>query len=568
LVILGNPPYSGHSANKGQWIDDLLKKGYTLKDGSKDEGYYAVDGRPLGEKNPKWLQDDYVKFIRFAQWKIDRAGEGILGFISNHSYLDNPTFRGMRQSLMKTFDEIYVLDLHGNTLKKEKCPDGSKDENVFDIRQGVAIALFIKNKGGRKPCTVFHSEIWGLREGKYGWLESNDASTTHWKRLAPKTEYYLYIAREEKLWGKYGRFSKISNIFMIKNTGIITSRDKFVIDFDSVPLLLRIRLISNLKTPEDLVKQTYSLRDVREKTLAESRKEIAEIPQLERYCIDILYRPFDKRKIFYHSSLVRWPVYEVMRHMMGENLALIAPKQFKEQPGAFITTDIIGHKTVSAYDINYIFPLYIYQDAKKKDLFSGSRASSARISNIDQDTGDALAKAYKKEPFPEEILYYIYGILYSNTYRSKYAQFLKLDFPRVPFTKDYALFSKIAELGATLVDLHLMKSKELEQPVTRFLGPGENRVDRVRYEKDRVYINLDQYFEGVEPEVWGYQIGGYQVCDKWLKDRKGRKLSLEEIKHYCKIATALEKTITVQKEIDKLYPNVEENVIDFPESIR
>jgi predicted helicase len=179
LVILGNPPYSGMSANKGRWIDDLLKKGYTRADGSKDGGYYQVDGKPLGEKNPKWLQDDYVKFIRFAQWKIDQAGEGVLGFITNHSYLDNPTFRGMRQSLMSSFDEIHILDLHGNTLKKEKCPDGSKDENVFDIKQGVAIALFIKKKGnppisplekGGKEgfdSKVYHSEIWGLRERKY-----------------------------------------------------------------------------------------------------------------------------------------------------------------------------------------------------------------------------------------------------------------------------------------------------------------------------------------------------------------------------------------------------------------
>src|SRR4030043_1124996 len=211
LVILGNPPYSGMSANKGRWIDDLLKKGYTRADGSKDGGYYQVDGKPLGEKNPKWLQDDYVKFIRFAQWKIDQAGEGVLGFITNHSYLDNPTFRGMRQSLMSSFDEIHILDLHGNTLKKEKCPDGSKDENVFDIKQGVAIALFIKHrsnlpipllaKGGKEGFVskVYHSEIWGLREKKYDWLLRNDIKTTKWKTLFPKSEFYLFIPREEKL---------------------------------------------------------------------------------------------------------------------------------------------------------------------------------------------------------------------------------------------------------------------------------------------------------------------------------------------------------------------------------
>src|SRR3990172_60605 len=227
LVVLGNPPYSGHSANTGEWISGVIKE------------YYQVDGKPLGEKNPKWLQDDYVKFIRFSQWKIDQAGEGVLGFITNHSYLDNPTFRGMRQSLMNSFDEIYILDLHGNSLKKEKCPDGSKDENVFDIQQGVAIAIFVKRKDviarneiprlslrdsqsepkqsqdrlgtgsaiskreiaspparNDNECKVFHADLYGLREDKYKWLEKHDIKTTKWKRLKPKSEFYLFIPRE------------------------------------------------------------------------------------------------------------------------------------------------------------------------------------------------------------------------------------------------------------------------------------------------------------------------------------------------------------------------------------
>ena len=203
LVILGNPPYSGHSTNIGDWISNEIK------------AYYHVDGKPLGEKNPKWLQDDYVKFIRFAQWKIDTAGEGVLGFITNHSYLDNPTFRGMRQSLMQSFDEIYILDLHGNSLKKEKCPDGSKDENVFDIQQGVAIALFIKKKGIKKK--ISHSEVWGLREKKYNWLNKNDITTTRWKTIKPKSEFYLFIPRDERLLETYERYPKVTNIFPFNN---------------------------------------------------------------------------------------------------------------------------------------------------------------------------------------------------------------------------------------------------------------------------------------------------------------------------------------------------------------
>ncbi len=238
LAILGNPPYSGHSANRGAWIDGLLKNGYVHKNGIRDNGYYQVDGKPLGEKNPKWLQDDYVKFIRFAQWKIDQAGEGVLGFITNHSYLDNPTFRGMRQSLMNSFNEIYVIDLHGNSLKKEKCPDGSKDENVFDIRQGTAITLFIKekNRNKDKDRKIFHSEIWGLRRQKYEWLSDNDVSTTKWEKLTPKSEFYLFIPRDERLLKQYEKLLQITDIFPVNSVGIVTSRDKFVIDTDQKAL--------------------------------------------------------------------------------------------------------------------------------------------------------------------------------------------------------------------------------------------------------------------------------------------------------------------------------------------
>ncbi|RLF77866.1 DNA methyltransferase, partial [Thermococci archaeon] len=231
LVVMGNPPYAGISANKGKWIDDLLKKGYTRADGSKDEGYYKVDGKPLEEKNPKWLQDDYVKFIRFAQWKIDKNGEGIVGFITNHSYLDNPTFRGMRESLLQSFDRIYILNLHGNTLKKERCPDGSKDENVFDIRQGVAIGIFIKNKKlGEKK--VYYAEIWGLREDKYHWLDRHTINNVKWQEVRPVSPYYFFVPKDTTLEEEYNKFWKITEIFPVNNVGVVTSRDNFVIDFN------------------------------------------------------------------------------------------------------------------------------------------------------------------------------------------------------------------------------------------------------------------------------------------------------------------------------------------------
>ena len=176
---------------------------------------------------------------------------------------------------------------------------------------------------------------------------------------------------------------------------------------------------------------------------------------------------------------------------------------------------------------------------------------------------EQLTKDFKKTPSHEQIFFYIYAVLYSKIYRTKYAEFLKIDFPRVPFTKDYKLFSKMAEYGKRLVDLLLLKPTALDPLVTKFQGKGENKVEKVRYEQSKIFINKEKYFEGVAPQVWEYQIGGYQVCDKWLKDRKGRKLSLDDIKHYCKIVSSLQKTIEIQKAIDKIYSEIEKETIEF-----
>jgi predicted helicase len=568
LVILGNPPYSGHSANKGKWIDELLKKGYTFANGYKDEGYYQVDGKPLGEKNPKWLQDDYVKFIRFAQWKIDQAGEGVLGFISNHSYLDNPTFRGMRQSLMKSFHEISILDLHGNSLKKEKCPDGSKDENVFDIMQGVAIALFIKRKGEKKGCKVQHSEIWGLRENKYDWLEKNDIKTTKWKKIAPKPSFHLFIPREEELLLHYERFAKITDIFPLYGVGMTTARDSFVIDRNKNALIDRIFRFRASKLSDEELHSYFKINKKKGWSIRKAWNMLQELSESEMKSLimPVLYRPFDLQWIFYHDSLVWRTVKKIMRHMLDNNLGLVSVRQVAESifNHAFISDGIIESRvTLSNKGIAFLFPFYIYSDSEKKDLFSQAKKPRKKMPNINSKILNVLSKMYKKEPSPESIPYYVYTILYSNIYRAKYAEFLKIDFARVPFARDHRLFARLGELGKRLVDLHILKSDELASPVAKFQGQGDFRIGKINYEKNCIYVNTNQYFEGIKPEVWEYQIGGYKTCEKWLKDRKGRNLTLEDIKHYCKVVTALEKTIAIQKEIDKIYPRVDENLIEF-----
>jgi len=514
-----------------------------------------------------------VKFIRFAQWKIDTAGEGVLGFITNHSYLDNPTFRGMRQSLMQSFDEIYLLDLHGNSLKKEKCPDGSKDENVFDIQQGVAIVLFIKKKDLKKK--ISHADLWGLREDKYNWLNKHDIKTTKWKKITPKSEFYLFIPRDEGLLKQYESYPKITDIFPTNSVGIVTARDNFVIDFDRNALKRRIAQFRDKKMPDEIIQQTYGLKDKANWKLKDAREAVMKDDNWEQAITKIFYRPFGEQWIFYHDAVIERSRKEVMQHMLHENLGLITNRQVNSEfRHVLCSSMIINDCTVSleTRERSYLFPLYLYQEKEKPKkrslgstmmLFEPKEEYGVKKPNISQALVEQLAKEFKKQPTPEQIFHYIYAVLYSNTYRTKYAEFLKIDFPRVPFTSDYKLFIKIGQYGENLITLHLLKSSELDKPIARFQGKGNNKVEKLRYEKEKLYINSDQYFEGIAPELWEYQIGGYQVLEKWLKDRKDRTLSLEETKHYCQIVTVLKKTIELQEDVDDIYPEVEKEIIEF-----
>ncbi|MCK4329075.1 N-6 DNA methylase [candidate division WOR-3 bacterium] len=609
LVILGNPPYHGTSANLSE-KDVVVNKGeryitnyqiqtdningcYKLIPQTKEakqkrkikqktwigeliEYYKILEGEWLKERNPKWLQDDYAKFIRFAQWKIDQAGEGVLGFITNHSYIDNPTFRGMRQSLINSFNEIYILDLHGNSLKREKCPDGSKDENVFDIRQGVAISVLIKKKGEKKGCKVYHSERWGLREAKNDWLSRNDIKKTKWQKLSPKSEFHLFIPRDERLLESYEKYPKITEVFPINSVGIVTSRDKFVIKSDREALKRNIRMFRDEKMPDELVRRAFNLKDKSNWKLSDAREKIQKDKNWDKSITPILYRPFDVKWIFYHDAVIERSRKEVMRHMIQENLGLLTCRQ-QNKVGFYHTLvcDTIVESCVvsnNTREINYLFPLYLYiekNDSKRKSLkstvmlFEVPGDYAVKKPNISLEIADQLKKNFKKTPSPEQILFYIYAVLYSNTYRTKYTEFLKIDFPRIPFTKNYKLFKKIAGYGKRLADLHLLKSSELDPPIAKSQGEGDDRVRKLIYDEKqgRVYINETQYFEGVSENIWVYQIGGYQVCSKWLKDRKDKTLSLDDIKHYCKIVTSLQKTTIIQKEIDKIYPEIEKDTI-------
>jgi len=546
FVILGNPPYSGISANMGEWITGLI------------EDYKYVDGEHFGERK-HWLQDDYVKFIRFGEWKIKNTGKGVIGYITNHSYLDNPTFRGMRQHLMKSFDKIFVLDLYGGgSSERQSSLHGGKDENVFDITKGVAISFFVREKGEDNGCKVFYSELWDTRERKYEWLVSHDITTTEWKELHPQQPFYLFIEpMEEKLAEAYSKFWKITDIFPVNSVGVVTARDKFATDFEKDALTSRIKMFRNLATPDEMMEKNFKLKDTSTFNLKKSREKLSLDQKWKEYFKKILYRPFDVRHIYYTKIVLERPLYKTMRHMMQENLGMITARSNKSSEmnhffcSEYMTETKCGEHTTQSY----LFPLYLYTKDGKK-------------ANINQRLVRLLEETYSSSITPEQILYYIYGVFYSNVYREKYTKGLRIDFPRVPFTNDHNLFSKMTKLGKKLVDLHLMKADELKKPVAKFQGHGDNTIEKPVYNKERKrsYINKTQYFEGIEKDVWEYQIGGYQVLSKWLKYRKGRKLSLEDIKHFCKVATALKKTMEIQEEIDKLYPDVEKDVIEFKEN--
>ena len=571
MVVLGNPPYSGISANASIRTVTDPKTGKPKQEltwiGKLIEDYKVVDGKPLNERK-HWLQDDYVKFIRFGQWRIKETEKGILAFITNHGYIDNPTFRGMRQSLTNTFTDIYILNLHGNTKKKEVTPEGGKDENVFDIQQGVAICLLVKEPGNAAPAKVHYADLWGLREGKYQALFETDVNDTAWKELTPNTPFYFFVPREEEFRPEYEKGWNIAEAFTINSTGIVTSRDDFVIDFEPSPIQKRIEVFLDNNLSDVEVKEKLSLSENYAWRVSEARKQLMAVKDRDSLFSRILYRPFDIRSIFYHPSVVWRTRSNVMNHLLlGNNLSLCIGRA-----GQVVGPDtwdlILCSKLIDDFNLYYRggnvnFPLYLYPTEGEMQFDGGHHRPNLNPDFI-KAVSDKLGlkfvsdgKGDLKQTFgPEDIFNYAYTIFHSLTYRTRYAEFLKIDFPRLPLTSDKELFKALAGKGAELVALHLMESPTLNNLITGYPVTGSNTVDKVTDDDNnqRVYINQTQYFEGVTPEVWNFHIGGYQVCQKWLKDRKGRTLTYDELTHYQKVIVALKETIRLMAEIDELIP--------------
>ncbi|MEG4033922.1 type ISP restriction/modification enzyme [Microcoleus sp. w1-18aA5] len=544
MVVLGNPPYSGHSANKSEWIAGLVKD------------YYYVDGVPLGEKNPKWLQDDYVKFIRFGQWRVSETGYGVLAFVTNHSYLDNPTFRGMRQNLMQTFTDIYILDLHGNSKKKEVSPDGSPDQNVFDIQQGVSIGIFVKAPGKDTPAKVHHAELWGDRASKYESLNLLDIDEVEWEMLEPQTPEYFFIQQNSKVKAEYNTGWQITKILPVNTLGFQSHRDHFALSFSKEEMKQRLYDLQNRQLTDNEIKVKYLIEDSQTWNVATVRTQVRQNPTWESSIIECFYRPFDKRFCCFSSIIMDRPRLIFQQHSISENYFINVCRQTKaeEWAHAIISNTPTPALFVELKDGSNAFPLYLYPDTQNNqgNLFV------EKSPNLSSDFIKAIREKLGYVPTPEAIFYYIYAIFHSPTYRQRYAEFLKIDFPRVPLTSNDQLFKDLGAKGQALVDLHLMKSKKLNKLITKMSGDGDNAVTEVTYKpaEQRVYINKTRYFEGIAPEVWEFKIGGYQVLDKWLKDRKKAKrtLSFDDVLHYQKVVVALKETMQLMVEIDLLIP--------------
>ncbi len=514
MVVIGNPPYSISSSNKGEWITNLIKE---YKTG-------------LNERNIQPLSDDYIKFIRFGEHFIKKNNSGIVAMITNNSFLDGIIHRQMRKHLLKTFNDIYILDLHGNSKKKEKAPDGGKDENVFDIQQGVAISIFVRRTGEKKGFgNIHHTEIYGEREEKFKVLTESDLQNIKWKKLNYSEPYYFFAPKDFGANTEYEKGLKLDELFAVNTSGIKTHHDDLLVSFK----------------------------------------------EFEDNNYQYLYRPFDIRWIEYDLKKVIRHRFAVMKHVLKDNISLLTCRQQSsfDFQHVFVARQLSDICSVSMQtkESTYILPLYLF------------REDDSRIPNLKKEIVAEIEKIVGKVT-PEDIFDYIYAVLHSPSYREKYKEFLKIDFPRVPYPKDAKSFKKLVAFGAELRLLHLLESPKVNKFITTYPVSGSDTVEKVVYnagkevrllsgldtarsrtsdpadsdigkkatcEEGKVFINKEQYFGNIPESAWNFYVGGYQPAQKWLKDRKGRTLTNADIEHYQKMIVALTETERIMREIDK-----------------
>lgn len=575
MVVLGNPPYSGESANKGDWIMSLME------DYKKEPGGIEK----LNERNPKWINDDYVKFMRYGQHFIEKNGEGILAFINPHGFLDNPTFRGMRWQLLNTYDKIFTIDLHGNAKKKETAPDGSKDENVFDIMQGVSINILVKT--GKKKASelgkVYHFDLYGRRDDKYQFLKDSSLADIGFVELPNVAPNYFMVQKDFEAQGEYDKGFGLTELFPANSVGVVTSRDEFVTDFKKDSLVNKVKSFFDWDKAKVL----------RELPVKENKTWKIDEVKSKAVCFDIehirktTYRPFDIKYIYFDENFIERSRKEVIKHFYQDNIGLVFKLGNAEIESASVhcTKTIIDFRSWSRPGMqggDYVAPLYLYpeEDNQNELLESKDEEKPTRTPNLDPkivaDIAKVLKLTFSNEKTveagkfaPIDVLDYIYAVLHSPTYRETYKEFLKIDFPRVPYPSDAETFWQLVALGGELRQIHLLESPKLGAHIKSLgLGypmAGDNCVTRkmsknsIGFEPEeadssigKVWINDTQHFTNVPLIAWEFYIGGYQPAQKWLKDRQGRTLNMSDIKHYMNIITALSLTADIMQQIDSI----------------
>ncbi|GAA8322755.1 DNA methyltransferase [Helicobacter pylori] len=595
LIITGNPPYSGASSNEGlfEWevkatygidpefqtieiekkvkltdkIKTLLNNLQTQKESGSKKALKELKQlhskyKLQDERNPKWLLDDYVKFMRFAQNKIESLGHGLFGFISNNAFLDNPTFRGLRRSLLECYDELYILNLHGNARKKEKTPQGAKDENVFDIMQGVSINLFVKKVQTTKQKIRYY-DVYGERAEKYAFLVQNDLNSIEWLELTPREPFYLLLPLQTRLLDEYEQGFSVKDMFQVGGTGICSKRDHVVFHKKKESLLELLKDFSTLEPSE--LRRKYDIGDdSRDWRLEYAIREVkTNIKRLEEYIVLCQYRPFDYRWTYYtpnSRTFLAYPVYDVFKHMLPpptnpktpnqtrKNVALNTPRQLKNNDKSwtqcFISSCINDQGLSSGGNgagVNY--PLYQFRDPNYTENFTPKFR-------------DFIDKHYNHSFEPLEILGYIYALLYSPNYRKRYESFLKIDYPKILFTKNKDLFRALSLLGIELIGLHVLNQESLNYSFEKLKDAtiGESGyieahernpiISKPSHNEQRLYINHSAYFSGVSQEIYDYRIGGYCVLDKYLKSHKNESCDFDHVTHIIKV---IARTIEIQK---------------------
>lgn len=529
MVMLGNPPYSVSSNNKGEWISHLL------------EDYK----KNLNEKKIN-LDDDYIKFIRLGQYYVERNNEGILAYISNNSFIDGVTHRQMRHELMRCFDKIYIIDLHGNARKKETAPDGSKDENVFDIMQGVSINIFVKTGNHDKQLAdVFHYDLYGLRKDKYIFLSANSLSSIHWTKLEPETPYYFFVPKDFAAESKYKKGFGVNKLMKECGSGLQTKRDIVNVFFTRKEAdIVRDDFI---KLPIDEIKEKYHIDNGGGWTIETAKNDLQRNPIIENR---LYYKPFDERYTNYTGTSIGIygrPRYEKSIHLIKGSFAIGLSRQYTNNVDfsfALVTDKPFTDRFFATTNgTPYFFPLYLYPEEGSMD--------TERRPNLDKAIWAEISNKAGRDTTPEEVFDYIYGVLHSPRYREQYKEFLKVDFPRIPYPENQDRFEHFVSFGHRLRELHLMHTVPDMPDIATFPVSGDCVVEKPYFENNRVYINATQYFDNVPDTAWQFYIGGYQPAQKWLKDRKTRTLSFDDLAYYTRIIRILLETARLMQEIDK-----------------